>query len=101
MKLPKKINFGSCHYTIGWMDRVYAEAHNQKGECDRFKNEITIHPDLPDDMMKETLLHEIMHANFYLGAVDGGDEEKIVSILSERLRVVFRLNPKLKDILFD
>lgn len=99
MKLPKKIKVGPFDYEVGMMDRVYAAEQQRKAECDRFLFKIDIHPDLPDDGIKEALMHEIIHAVYHAGGLcPGDDEERVAYVMGVFLAQVFKDNPALLEV---
>jgi hypothetical protein len=101
MKLPKKVKVGSLSYQLAVWPSNEATAAERYGECDRMNLIIRYRDDIPDDMLREVVFHEILHAVYSFMEIDQtSDEEKQVSKMTKGLNMVFLDNPKLKDVLF-
>lgn len=66
------------------------------GECDNALGAIRIRADLEPVKAVNTMLHEILHAAWYVAAIDDDDkEERRVRVLANQLTQVWRDNPNL------
>lgn len=62
--------------------------------------EIVLRHNMPDDLRKETLLHELLHAVLFAQGVPAGAQEKWVRRLSPLLFATLRDNADLRKFLF-
>ena len=73
------------------------------GRCDFENLIIGVNGDVADDMIRETLLHEVLHACVFASGADLGEgaehEEAFVAVMSPMLIEVLRNNPVLVDFL--
>lgn len=110
-KPPKKIKIGIHEYKI-IVDKaaidacsVAGGAEARLGECNNEMLTITMEPNQAPSMLRETLLHEALHAAFHLvGAsedIDEKTEEKLVLRLAPVLMGVIKENPKFIHYLLD
>ena len=65
------------------------------GECDDFKQEINVDPKANEQLQRDTLLHEVIHAIDY--AVKTKLSEEQVSALATGLYAVFSDNPNFME----
>lgn len=77
----KQINILGQQYTVNEVECVNKD-EPEKGRIDFFTHEIRIDRSMPEDLKKQTLLHEVLHAICdALGMYDlGGDEQAIQSL---------------------
>ena len=95
--LPNSIKIGYYTYTIKKSRNIV----NAIGFIDTDHLTIEIAPNYPEQITKETLLHECLHgllAGTFL--VDDDTEEKLVDTLSTKLMGLFTDNPYLLEYLF-
>lgn len=99
MKFPKKLKVGPYDYKVlGWDTQAWAAG--RRGECDPLNKIIRIADGLPDQLRTETLIHEILHSVYSTMHInDEDDEETTVTKMATGLAMVFRDNPKLKELL--
>lgn len=97
--MPRKLEVGPFTY------RVTAE-RAEEGNLGYTNNDrltIRVDPDYPDMAVQETLLHEALHATFYVAGLSCRlgelDEELLVRTLSPALFALLRRNPKLVEYL--
>lgn len=95
--LPKKVRVGYASYTIENWSTELATAASMYGECDNLNHIIRVRADLNPQEAANTLLHEIMHAAWKVGGCDEGDQEKVVTILSNILTQVWQDNPDVME----
>jgi hypothetical protein len=112
MKAPKKVKVGVHTYKVV-IDRAAIDACSvaggvesaRLGDCNHENLTITLEPHMASSMLKETLLHEVLHACFgVIGAIEDVDdktEEKLVLRLSPVLMGLLRENPKLIEYILD
>lgn len=84
-----KINICGIKYDIQLVDGGYCGQN--MGKSDFAQSKIYINRDLPEDVMENVLLHEIMHIcyrNGYLCKED--DEERVVEVLTNLLYPVLK-----------
>ena len=94
IKLPKTIKVGYADYKIVQMKREIADADSKDGHCNVREHIITIRAEnRPQSEIANTLLHEVMHAIWYMwGNGSGQEEETCVTTLSNGLLTVMRDN---------
>jgi len=74
---------------------------DELGRCETSHQEIHLNPRQGGDSLRDSLLHEICHAIFYLtGCDDGTSEERFTSMVAMGLRAVMVANPKLAGWIF-
>jgi hypothetical protein len=91
MHLPQQIEFMSQKWSI--RTARYKELDNCLGQCDPTTNTIIIDPDLPDDVMLQTLFHEIIHS-WEITLCQNLTEQQ-VDVLSTAMIHCFKQNPEL------
>jgi hypothetical protein len=71
------------------------------GDTDTNTLRIRVRPDLPLDLVRETLLHEVLHAVYRTAGVDSTimREEQIVCAISPHLMDALRRSPGLAEYL--
>ena len=62
-----KVKINDCEYTIIETDNEYdisleINGNYHLGTCDKYKQEIVLLNTIPNEMMKKTLIHELVHA---------------------------------------
>ena len=74
---------------------------DELGRCHTTELRIYVRDDLPEDAMRDVVLHEIIHAiHFHMELVDGSSEESFTSRTATGLRTVLVNNPLLCDWIF-
>lgn len=104
MKPPRFIHVGPYEYSVDQGTvAVAALDAGDDGSCDFHDVRITVNPARPEQVQRDTLLHEVLHA---IGALTGlraelGDEaeERVVSRLGSALLDTLRRNPELVEYL--
>ncbi len=95
MKLPKQVKVGAYIYKIIPMKEFSGSGHC--GTCNNETLEIRVRTTLSPAQVKNTLLHEILHAVYYhQGMGDSEGEEVVVNGIANGLQMVFHDNPILK-----
>lgn len=90
MQLPKAIKVGPFTYQVReW------NGGGDHGACDSDELVISVDSTKPTEQIKNTLLHEILHAVWYVWGLNKPNEEAAVNALANGLQTVFRDNPKL------
>lgn len=100
MKIPKKVRIGHVTYKIVPMSK--SESYSADSYGCYMGNECTIVVDATRDpqLVKDTLLHEIMHGVWYWGGLEDGDkQERIVTLMATGLTQVLKDNPKIGEFL--
>lgn len=101
MNPPKHVQIGPYRYRLvldrAAIDRIGAsDGERHLGSCDHDQLVVTVDPDLAPDCVRETTLHELLHACFALiGASDAlshEQEESVVRRLSPVLYGALRAN---------
>lgn len=92
------IRVGPYRIIVHWMDKKEAKKwENPAGFFLPEQCQIALREDLDIDFLRETLLHEILHACALVAGVDDSDpdEERIVRALAPTLLDVLQRNPRL------
>ncbi len=80
------------------MSPMHATSKDVFGECDHPMGTIRIRADIDPIKMANTMLHEVLHACFYIADLQDEDkEERTVTTLANQLSQVWRDNPALID----
>ncbi len=96
--LPPSIRVGYRTYAIEIMSAMHSTSRDVFGECDNCVGIIRIRADLDRVKAVNTMLHEIMHACFYVaGLQDEDKQERTVTGLANQVTQVWRDNPALID----
>lgn len=96
LNLPDKIKIGHLDYTVVYLPSLRAEAVSALGQCCNLTHEIRIRENQVQVDFACSVLHEIMHAIWWVWTIkDEDDEERTVNTLSNGLTAVWRDNPKL------
>lgn len=94
--MPKTIRIGYQDFAVEAWPHAIANASDRLGECDKLNNILRVSDSLNDRTAANTLLHEVMHACWYVAGLDGGDgEERVVNCMANQMAQVWRDNPKL------
>ncbi len=94
-KLPEHMRIGVYRWTLIMWDPEIAEAANCVGECNKMSLEIRVRTDITDTRFAECLMHEIVHACwFVVGLGDEEEEEAAVERLTHALLQARRDNPE-------
>jgi hypothetical protein len=94
--LPKSIRVGYSDFAVCEMSPLAATGKDVFGECDLTMAEIRIRADIGPQKMANTLLHETLHAAYYIGDLGRDDkQERIVTVLANVMSQVWRDNPEL------
>lgn len=89
------------HLQVGayrWKVRWKRPKKGDAGNCQYLKQRIDIDPAQGGDGRADTLLHELLHAAWYVAGITeftSKQEERVVGALSPLLLDVLRRNPKL------
>lgn len=94
--LPTTVSIGPFTWTI----RTDARLADEYGLTTFDDLEIVLRQTMPDDLRKETLLHELLHAILFAQGVPAGAQEKWVKRLSPLLFATLRDNADLRRFLF-
>jgi hypothetical protein len=95
---PTEFTVAGKHWSIEWVDHDIFNAEGAiHGDCDYSAQSIRISlKDCHADVIRDTLLHEVIHAlNSIAGIKDGCNEEDIASRLTPLLLQTFRENESL------
>jgi hypothetical protein len=91
MRLPTKLVIGPFEYTIKLKNHIEVDGNGCYGSHDARKQVIRLRRKNTDDRMRETLMHEVLHA---LSCRDGlGLDEETVQTLGTGLAEVLVNNP--------
>ncbi|KKL51030.1 hypothetical protein LCGC14_2299560 [marine sediment metagenome] len=102
---PAQIWIGAKPFSVIY-DKDVLDRHNGRDRQDRIGRtdtrglEITIDPTLAEQIIRDTLLHECLHAVWIDAGLDEMEsltEEQIVNTLTPRLVSMMRVNPELMD----
>jgi hypothetical protein len=98
MRLPKSVYVMGHEYKIETMSKQLFEDMDAYGDCSDDKRRIRIYVDTSTGIIRDTLLHEILHACWYLlGLSKQEEEEKVVNSISTLLIGVLD-DPRNKDV---
>lgn len=95
--VPGVIRVGGMDWTIVMWTTQQAALANARGQCDKDQLSIYLEADLPIQQEVRVLLHELLHAAWFVGALRDTEagEELVVSALSFQLVPLIRDNPPL------
>lgn len=108
MQIPRHIVVGPHRYTVTATemaaDRASVESKEKLlGRCDPANLQIVIRPGLPDSVLAEAVLHEVLHAIADVTGISNrlsaDQEEEFVREIAPMLLDVLRRNPKLVECL--
>lgn len=100
MKLPDKIRIGQFDFKIESWHPVNAQASGKYGEFSFHEMMIRVDVSLNNQMVLDTLLHEINHAIQHVFIIHDDDkEERIVHIYAGAWMQIYRDNPEFMNYL--
>jgi hypothetical protein len=106
--IPNGVKVGPLVYDITLDDNAHLRAehgagHGLMGQTSHISLVITLKPDMAPDMVKATLIHEILHTLFYAAGSPVGDdkEERLIRALEAPLYALLVDNPGLLAYLLD
>lgn len=98
MIIPNEIKIANHIFTV-LIRNDEMKSDNKHGECSFGELTIRISDDFNASHVKETLLHEIMHATWWSYNIhDKDDEERTITTLAAGLCQVFQDNPKVVNL---
>lgn len=101
--IPSEVWVVGHRYSIEQMDDRLFKEREAYGDCCNEKKIIRVYCGVAESIIRDTLLHEMLHAAWDLGYIDqSDDEEKIVSRISTILIGLFDdpRNAEVKKFLF-
>lgn len=98
-RLPKKLRISAYDFRLELWDSSQAQSTRKFGEFSAIEQRITIQAEYASPVtMVDTLLHEILHAIYWVHGIDDKDEEeRIVNTMAVAWTQVWRDNPALLD----
>lgn len=84
-KLPVDVHVLGHRYTIEEMSNRLFKEREAYGDCDNEQRRIRIYCGVSNSVIRDTLLHEILHAAWNLLYLSNEGEEKVVSRLATLL----------------
>ena len=88
--IPKKIMICGIPHKVRMMDDTFNSDGTHFGEIEYAKAEIRINKALPEESMKQTLIHEFIHgALIHLNYLDESANEKLVQGLAVAISLAF------------
>jgi hypothetical protein len=81
-KLPDNVYVLGHEYSIEEMTNRLFKEREAYGDCDNEQRKIRVYCGVASSVVRDTLLHEILHAAWNLLYLDNEKEEKIVSRLA-------------------
>ena len=90
--IPRRVTVGPFVYTVTVADELDEQ---RMGMVDFRHQTIDLLRDQPPMQMRDTLLHEVMHAVVRFAGLDMEENERVVAALSSILLMVLRANPRL------
>ena len=98
INLPSPIKVGPYDYQVIHWDTSDASGHDKMGECNHCSQVIRVVTDRNPPVIVDTLIHELLHAAYYVGNFhEKAWEEYTVTTLSTQLTGIFRDNPHLLE----
>ncbi len=94
----KKVKIGAQVYALSRKEKVYQDGSEVMGLCHKNISVIEYGSQYPEEVLADTVLHEVLHAVWhnYLDEPQA-EEEKAVTMLAHGLIQVIRDNPKFID----
>lgn len=98
MKPPKVVYVGPYDYTVRFTKSLGASLY---GETDNTNSELLVHPKQSPSNLRDTLLHEALHAIFHVSGAskalswDMATEEQLIRLLNPWLVQLVQDNPEL------
>lgn len=94
IEIPKSVKVGPYTFKVYARSRAWYNTHGVFGNMVADTLEINVCGHLAPIVTLDTLLHEILHAVYYVYHLDDkDDEERIVSTLATAMTGVYRDNP--------
>lgn len=95
--LPSRLRIGAVDFDVELRSMLHAAAHMRRGEFSAEEQTIWVQEQFASShCAAQTVVHEVLHALFYVQGIEQGDsEERIVGALARGLVQVFRDNPGL------
>lgn len=97
LKLPKALRIGYRDYAVEPMPATEGAARGLLGECLNDPGIIRVREELSDQERAHILLHETLHAAWYLGSLPDAKEEHTITVLARQLVSIFASNPQLLE----
>ncbi len=94
IELPTHLKVGPVMYRVFELPAIQAMEEKIDGCHEPQGKIIRVREDLNRDDMARILLHEVLHAAFYMGDLAEDQEERIVTVLANQLTGVWRDNPE-------
>ena len=96
INLPASVKVGYIDYEIRLWSALEAQSSHRLGEADHLTQVIRVSQALAPRAFAEVLLHELLHALFYVYNIQDEDrEERTVGTLSTAIAAMWRDNPEL------
>ena len=98
---PKRVTIGASSWTVRVTEQIDASADDKLGITNGRRSEIQITSVQSPSSMRDTLLHELLHALCYESGLSPAmgiaedDEERMIRILTPSLLLLLRRNPQL------
>lgn len=109
MTKPTKFKYNGFNWKINWLDKISPNPENF-GKTELDMKEMDIYSrGIPDEVLKDTLLHELIHVLLedIISIIKDADapsdraEEHLVRLVTPRMNMLFSENPKLRSYLWD
>lgn len=98
--LPKRVKVAHYSIPITPLSPELAKDLGRFGDFDGHKYVIRMEKGITDDKTRDVLLHELLHAAYWIyGLKDEDEEERIVTVLTTAMLTMMRDNPKLVNFL--
>lgn len=98
MAVPTKLKIADRVYDIEMWEHKKALASNNYGEHSSYEMVIRVDESLDCTQMRNTMLHEILHAIWDTYVIkDGDDEERMVTTLANAITATMVDNKELRD----
>jgi hypothetical protein len=92
ISIPSPVSIGGVPHSISLADTL---PDDQVGQIIFRQNAITLLADQSPAEMRDTLLHEVMHAVVRFVGLDLDENERVTAALTSTLLMVLRANPAL------
>lgn len=99
--IPEQIRVGHTTFRVV-ADQARCEEHDVCGLTDGDRRTILVKPTVPPDMMRQIILHELLHAALYASGFTFDDdtlEERVVAAMTGPLLAALRDNTELLGVL--
>lgn len=102
MKLPRKVKIGCYDISVVDWHPHAAAALGRYGEFSSLELLIRIDLSVNPVVIANTLLHELMHAIYWVYEIrDGDDQERTVTTMATGMTQVFKDNPNIVNFISD